>query len=182
MARSKAKIDESAVEEAEAEIQRALKAHRDTAEASQEAAAFAASPVGLAQAAKAAGRRYFQIVGDLTTPAPAARWQTSIPQQRHRDHAGLIESIEDQGWVLQDVGYVFEQTALDKMAFQRTAADEKRLAAAGQHTTVTGKLVAIYLFRVVAAKAPPQQPSRKNAMPSDRGGASSNGQRDAREP
>jgi hypothetical protein len=134
------KTDEEKAAEARAEeAERALKVERESAaEVERQRAAVAASPAGQAQGAKAAGRRYLQIVKDVTTSAGRTSWQGDRTQSDQIDQAGMIESVEDQGWALHDVGYVFQETGSDSTG---------KAVVSGERTAISGKVVGIYLFR-----------------------------------
>ncbi|MEA2508480.1 MAG: hypothetical protein QOG21_562 [Actinomycetota bacterium] len=131
--------EEKAAELAAQETARRDEVARDAArEEERLKAEFAASPAGQAQAAKAAGRRYFQIVRDVSTTSGSATWAGNVSAGGHTDQTGLIESIEDQGWALQDAGYVFQETASDS---------KSKALGSGERTAISGKIVGIYLFR-----------------------------------
>jgi hypothetical protein len=133
--------EEKAQELAAGEEARARAAERAlAAQDKREKAAFAASPAGQAAAATSNGRRYFQIVRDVTTSAASATWTGNVTQNGQQDQTGLIESIEDHGWALQDVGYVFQETASDS---------KSKAIGSGERTAISGKIVGIYLFRAV---------------------------------
>ena len=140
------KTDEEKAAEARAEeAAKVLKAEQAAAaEVERQRAAFAASPAGLALAAKAAGRRYLQIVRDVTSLSGSTSWAGDVSQSDHSDQAGMIESVEDQGWRLHDVGYVFQETGTDST--------EKSFVS-GERTAISGKIVGIYLFRADATAA-----------------------------
>jgi hypothetical protein len=143
----KTKTDEEKAAEASAqEAARGLKAQQQAAaEEQKRQAAFAASPAGQAVAARGAGRRYFQIVRDVSTTAASATWQGNVVQGGHWDQTGLIESVEDQGWILHDVGYVFQETASDS---------KSKALGSGERTAISGKIVGIYLFRSAVPAVP----------------------------
>jgi hypothetical protein len=131
--------EEKAAEARAEEAERALRAeHEAAAEVERQRAALAASPSGQAQAAKAAGRRYLQIVTDVTTSARSTTWLGDNTQSDEIDQAGMIESVEDQGWALHDVGYVFQETGSDSTG---------KAVVSGERTAISGKVVGIYLFR-----------------------------------
>jgi hypothetical protein len=134
------KTDEEKAEEARAEeAARLLKAEADAAaEVERQRAAFAASPAGQAQSAKAAGRRYLQIVRDVTVSSASTSW-LGDNSENQTDQSGMIESVEDQGWVLHDVGYVFQETGADSTG---------KSMGVGERTAISGKIVGVYLFRV----------------------------------
>src|SRR4051812_12344061 len=138
------KTDEEKAAEARAEEAAKLVKAEQTAAAEVERrrAAFAASPAGLAQAAKAAGRRYLQIVRDVTTLSGSTSWSGDVSKSDHSDQTGMIESVEDEGWALHDVGYVFQETGTDST---------NKSFVGGERTAVSGKIVGIYLFRAELA-------------------------------
>jgi len=108
----------------------------------QAAAAFWGSPQGQARSAYQVGQHFFQIElpiwqtqrsvtsllsGDVST-------ETKISgRQLH-----LLELIEAEGWRLENVGYVFQQTG---------AVSRDKFLSSGQTVGVTGEIVGIYLFR-----------------------------------
>jgi hypothetical protein len=102
-------------------------------------AAFDGSPVGRARAAKAAGRRYFQVVTQVTNSKGSATFGGNTLSGDTSDHTGLIESIENEGWALHDVGYVFQETGSDS---------KSKAIGSGERTAVSGRIMGIYLFKV----------------------------------
>jgi len=76
--------------------------------------------------------------------ASSATWAGNVTKGGHDDQAGLIESVEDQGWALHDVGYVFQETASDS---------KSKAIGSGERTAISGKIVGIYLFRAVTRPA-----------------------------
>ncbi len=140
MARFKAKTEEENTAEAVvAQVERARKDKQDAdTRAQKQQAAFAASPAGRALAAKSAGRRYFQIVRDVSSSEASAAWTGNTADDSQNDHTGLIESVEDQGWALQDVGYVFKETASE---------DNRQALGSGERTAASCKVVGVYVFR-----------------------------------
>lgn len=132
--------EEKAAEAAAQQAAREREAkERAAAEEERKRAAFAASPAGQAMAAKAAGRRYFQMVRDVSSSTASATWEGNVIRESHDDQSGLIESIEDQGWTLHHVGYVFQETGSDS---------KSKAIGSGDRTAVSGKIVGVYLFRV----------------------------------
>lgn len=57
---------------------------------------------------------------------------------RRSDSTGLLEAIEAEGWKLDDVGYVFQPTG---------SVSRDKLMSSGQTEQISGKIVAVYLFR-----------------------------------
>lgn len=140
----KAKTDEekAAEEAARAASERAEREAQEARATERERARFAASPAGQAQAARADGRRYLQLLADVATSDHLAAWEGNRMQAVQGDQAIMIESVEDQGWLLHDVGYVFQETATDS---------KSKAIGSGERTAVSGKIVGVYLFRA----APP---------------------------
>ncbi|MEJ2344289.1 MAG: hypothetical protein P8076_16580 [Gammaproteobacteria bacterium] len=103
---------------------------------------FAASPAGKARAAREAGMKIFQIDLPLsqTTGRTVAMLGAYASSSETQDYANVIQSIEEQGWHLEHVGYVFRLTGSET---------RDKLFASGQQEAVSGEIVGIYLFRAV---------------------------------
>jgi hypothetical protein len=103
------------------------------------AAAFAASPVGQARAAFRRGDAFFEVAIEVNRPtgASAARGSSSRSGQR-RGRPDVLGQIEEEGFRLEHVGYVFIQT---------DAAPPDRVPNAGQGTVPRGFVQGVYLFR-----------------------------------
>jgi len=104
--------------------------------------AFAKTPAGKARAAKAAGMKIFQIDIPLSkteayTVAMIGAFSKSANIQ---DYAGTIQAIEDEGWRLDHVGYVYRITG---------SQSRDKFLASGQQEAVSGEIVGIYIFRAV---------------------------------
>lgn len=131
-ARERAEADRRA-----AEHQRLLAA---SAEDARRKAAFAATPVGRARAAFERGDRFFQAeieVSQLTgTPSMFGSSENAIT--RRDDQGDVLGRIEDEGWRLEHVGYVFVETG-------STSTD--RMLFTGQGTVTEGLVTGVYLFR-----------------------------------
>jgi hypothetical protein len=111
-------------------------------------AAFARSPQGLARAASQAGDGFFQLTIPLSQTERTSMGILSGGQQagwdvrtRTGSHSDVLSLIESEGWRLQDVDYVFQQTG---------AVSRDKLLSSGQTSVVTGQIVGIYLFRRAA--------------------------------
>lgn len=74
----------------------------------------------------------------MTTSQASATWEQNVFTEVRKDSIGLIESVEDEGWTLHDVGYVFQETASDS---------KSKAIGSGERTATSGKIVGIYLFR-----------------------------------
>jgi hypothetical protein len=120
------------------------KAAAQLARASAQAeAAFKASPVGQAQAARQAGRRFFQISLPIEETMRVPMLDTHSTARA--DATGLLEGIEAEGWTLIDTGYVFQETG---------SVSRDKLMSSGQTAQVAGRIVAIYLFRAAGGPVP----------------------------
>jgi hypothetical protein len=106
-------------------------------------AAFAASPAGQAREAKAAGMRVFQIDVPLskTKGQTAAMVGAFAYSSQTLNYATVIQSIEDEGWRLEHVGYVYRVTGSES---------RDKFMASGQQEAVSGEIVGIYIFRASA--------------------------------
>lgn len=125
---------------------------RATAKAEQERLraeeAFRRSPVGRARGAREAGLRFFQIsiplqqtertaLGVLSGDSTQAGMKTS-----KTDAADTLAAIENEGWRLEQAGYVFRQTG---------AVSRDKLLSSGQTETVMGEVLGVYIFRAAGA-------------------------------
>jgi hypothetical protein len=121
---------------------RAAKLAADEAhEAERAAQAYAASPAGQAAAAKARGDGFFQVEIDInrlvgTSALGSSRGRLSGAGGR----PDLLGQIEDVGWRLEHVGYVFIETG---------STSTNRALSTGQGTVTRGVVRGIYLFRNV---------------------------------
>jgi hypothetical protein len=102
--RERVKAEKRAAEE-EADRQRE-RAHQEQL--------FAASPPGRARAARAAGDRLFQISIPISVTERTAWGVFSGDKQYQKtsqsDPHSVLEQIEAEGWHLEHVGYVFQET------------------------------------------------------------------------
>lgn len=124
-------------EKAEKERRRAEEAAR-LAEAE-----FAASPAGQARSAKAAGMKIFQIDVPLskTKGQTVAMVGAFAHSSKTVNYANIIQSIEDEGWRLDHVGYVYRVTGSES---------RDKFMASGQQEAVSGEIIGIYIFRATA--------------------------------
>lgn len=106
--------------------------------------AFAISPAGQARAAKAAGMKIFQIDVPLskTKSFTIAMTGAFTEKSATKDYSSTIQSIEDEGWRLEHVGYIYRITGSES---------RDKFMASGQQEAVSGEVVGIYLFRAIAA-------------------------------
>jgi hypothetical protein len=123
-----------------AEQQRAAEAAKE-----QAAWAYAASPVGRAEAALARGDRFFQIQLPVSSLAGDRSWfgssQNSVQSANDAGGDGkpdVLTQIEDAGWHLEHAGFVFVETG---------ATSSARMFSSGEGTVTEGEVHGIYLFR-----------------------------------
>lgn len=125
--------------------ERAEKEKKQLAEELRRAdAAFAMSPAGQARAAKAAGMKIFQIDVPLskTKSIVIAMTGAFTDKSATKDYSSTIQSIEDEGWRLEHVGYIYRITGSES---------RDKFMASGQQEAISGEVVGIYLFRATAA-------------------------------
>jgi hypothetical protein len=133
---------EKAAEQAEDQRQAAEQARRhEEAVQQKEAAAYAASPVGQAEAAAAAGAAFFQTQIEVSRLEGDASFGAASGSIRHSASADLFGQIESCGWRLENVGYVFVETGTTSTS---------RVMMSGDATAVRGVVLGIYLFRNAA--------------------------------
>ena len=70
-------------------------------------------------------------------------FQIDVPlgQTKGVNYANAIQSIEEEGWYLDQVGYVY-----------RITSSESRDKVSFQQETVIGEIVGIYIFRAISAQ------------------------------
>jgi len=107
-------------------------------------AAFAASPVGRATAAHAAGNGFFQIEIEVSAlTGPSSFFGSSSNEIQHTGIAtDLLGQIEAVGWHLEHAGFVFIETG---------STSTSRILQTGEGMVTEGNVTGIYLFRRVAA-------------------------------
>lgn len=123
--------------------QAALAAQQSALAAQQDEAARRAwqrSPQGQATVAFASGDRFFELQLEVGVQQREAMWGSRDYESAERtmSSAGVLAAIEDIGWTLEHVGYVFKMTG--------QSSSEKWLTS-GSQTAVSGVTVGIYLFR-----------------------------------
>jgi hypothetical protein len=110
-------------------------------QAEQEAQAkYLASPVGKAETAYQAGQMFFQFMVNISQiEGQSSDWNYSQSTQTKRFNAtDTLGQIEEMGWKLEHVGYVFVETG--------EVARAKALSS-GSVTRTQGYVEGIYLFR-----------------------------------
>lgn len=125
----------------EAEAARADQARADQARIAQEQrdrAAYLATPVGAATAAKEAGQRFFEVQLEVGGHRGTASFGMAGGQRTTASSAEVLSQIEDIGWRLEHAGYYFMITG-------ETSTD--RVFISGEQTAISGVTVGVYLFR-----------------------------------
>jgi hypothetical protein len=140
------RIDEDrALKQREAEERERRKEQERVAKAEAAAReAFLKTPKGQARTAAEAGDHFFQYMAPLSATTRGAMAVLSGTQDTKRSvaaHTDVLGEIEVEGWRLEDVGYVFEQTG---------SISRDKLMSSGQTATVTGQIIGVYLFRRTA--------------------------------
>jgi len=125
----------------EAEQARAAEARAEQARVAEEQrqrAAFLASPVGAATAAKEEGQRFFEVQLEVGRHAGSASWGATEGRHTTSSAAATLGEIENLGWRLEHAGYYFMITG-------ETSTD--RVFASGEATAISGVTMGVYLFR-----------------------------------
>jgi hypothetical protein len=134
---------ERAQREAEEARAQAAKAEQDkAAEEERERAAFLATPVGAATAAKEAGQQFFEVQLEVGAHAGSAGFGSADGRRTQSSSAAILGEIEKLGWRLEHAGYVYIVTG-------ETSTD--RVFVTGQAVAVSGVTVGVYLFRNASA-------------------------------
>lgn len=107
--------------------------------ASKQRAAYLVTPVGQAEAAKERGDAFFQFEHDVATLGGAASaFGSSANTVMSRKRPDVLGQIEEIGWHLEHVGYVFIETG---------STSTNRVFSTGQGTVTRGMVRGMYLFR-----------------------------------
>lgn len=125
----------------EAQEARAEQARAEQAKAAQEQrerAAYLATPVGAATAAKEAGQQFFEVQLEVGGHRGTASFGMADGQRTSASSAEVLAKIEDLGWRLEHAGYYFMITG-------ETSTD--RVFISGEATAVSGVTIGVYLFR-----------------------------------
>ena len=127
-------------EEEKQEERQAMERARLAREADQAQARYRASPLGQAEAAYQAGQAFFQLTVNISeVQGRASDWNYSQSTQTRRfNSSDLLGQIEEMGWQLEHVGYVFVETGEIARA---------KAMSAGSVTRTQGYVEGIYLFR-----------------------------------
>jgi hypothetical protein len=108
------------------------------AEERRQRAAFLATPVGAATAAKEAGHRFVEIQLQVGGHEGTAGFGSTTSRRSTESSAQTLEEIEKLGWHLEHASYFF-------MITRESSTDH--FMATGQSTAVTGVTMGVYLFR-----------------------------------
>ena len=108
--------------------------------------AFVRSPVGRATAARARGAGFFHVelemseVGRSNLDLLVGNSGASSVERTRAGHGDVLAQIEDVGWLLEHVGYVYVETG---------QVTRDKLLSSGQQVATLGKTVGHFLFRRV---------------------------------
>ncbi|MGN6680173.1 MAG: hypothetical protein ACTHKL_20620 [Streptosporangiaceae bacterium] len=118
-------------EAARAEQARAAEEHRQRA-------AFLATPVGAATAAKEQGQAFFEVQLEVGGHLGTAGFGTAEGRRSTASSAAILGEIEKLGWRLEHAGYYFMITG---------ETSTQRMFVSGEATAVSGVTIGVYLFR-----------------------------------
>lgn len=105
--------------------------------------AYQASPVGKAEAAAKRGDRFFQVTIEASLIQGQSRSGFDFSSTtRHHAAPDVLGQIEELGWRLEHVGYVFVQTGTES---------REKVFSSGERESVTGRVEGLYLFRSVSS-------------------------------
>jgi hypothetical protein len=144
---------EAALKQEEAEREAAgREAARVAAEQEAARKRYLASPVGQADIALQRGDRFFQIsLKESEIAGKSTDWtfSQSTTTKRAKGATDILGQIEELGWHLEHVGYVFVETG---------AVDRNKAFSGGSVTRTDGYVQGTYLFRAVQQTADPELP------------------------
>jgi len=125
--------------EAQVEYDRLLERNRELAE-NRGPARYPGDPVGRAETAHQEGRTFFQLTVPISeVEGKASDWSFSQSTQTRRFAAtDILGQIEEVGWHLDHVGYVFVETG---------EVARSKVMSAGSVSRTQGYVEGIYLFR-----------------------------------
>jgi hypothetical protein len=133
--------EKRAREEEQARVEAARAEQARAAEEQRQRAAFLATPVGAATAAKEEGQPFFEIQLEVGGHAGSAGFGAVDGRRRTASSAAVLGQIERLGWRLEHAGYFFMITG-------ETSTD--RVFLSGEATAVSGVTIGVYLFRNAA--------------------------------
>ena len=108
------------------------------AEDERKRAAFLATPVGAATAARDAGQEFFEIQLEVGIQTGTASFGSAQGQRTTSSSAGMLGEIEQVGWRLEHASYLYMVTG---------ETSTKKVLVSGDETVVSGVTVGVYLFR-----------------------------------
>jgi hypothetical protein len=108
------------------------------AEEERKRAAFLATPVGAATAARDAGPEFFEIQLEVGTHTGTASFGSAQGQRRTSSSAAILGEIEQVGWRLEHASYLYMMTG---------ETSTKKVLVTGDQTVISGVMVGVYLFR-----------------------------------
>lgn len=134
----------AAQKETERQRQAELRAAQQVeAQRQHELQVWAGSPPGLAQQARQAGQRFFQLI--LPLEDVDRTWMAKFSHEMDTrvqdlsDAVGVtLTAVEAQGWELVTAGFIFRETA---------QASRDKFLASGQQIATIGQTLGIYLFK-----------------------------------
>lgn len=100
---------------------------------------FAQTPAGHAKAARDSGSRIFQLALPLSKTTGYTRAMTgAYARTATEEHASTLDSIEAQGWRLENAGYVYRVIG---------SVSRDKFLSSGQQEAMHGEIVGVYIFR-----------------------------------
>jgi hypothetical protein len=146
--------EEREIERREKETQRATAAANEAeqerqAEEARKRAAFLATPVGAATAAKKEGLPFLEVQLEVGGHVGSAGFGSTRGRRTLASSATTLGEIEQLGWRLEHVSYIFMITGETSTA---------RVFVSGEATAVSGVTVGVYLFRNTDGPAPKATP------------------------
>jgi hypothetical protein len=146
--------EEREIERREKETQRATAAanaaeQERQAEEARKRAAFLATPVGAATAAKKEGLPFLEVQLEVGGHVGSAGFGSTQGRRTLASSATTLGEIEQLGWRLEHVSYIFMITGETSTA---------RVFVSGEATAVSGVTVGVYLFRNTDGPAPKATP------------------------
>jgi hypothetical protein len=146
--------EEREIERREKETQRATAAanaaeQERQAEEARKRAAFLATPVGAATAAKKEGLAFLEVQLEVGGHVGSAGFGSTQGRRTLASSATTLGEIEQLGWRLEHVSYIFMITGETSTA---------RVFVSGEATAVSGVTVGVYLFRNTDGPAPKATP------------------------
>ena len=123
-------------EQAREEAARAEQAR--AAEEQRKLAAFLATPIGAATAAKEQGQPFFEVQLEVAGHVGTAGFGSADGRRSTSSSAAILGEIEKLGWRLEHTGYYFMITG---------ETSTQRIFVSGEATAVSGVTIGVYLFR-----------------------------------